>query len=113
HPDHLRAGGGDRVSLQTSYPVAPRHKGKLAINVLKASGPLDAAKVDDFLARHQVPIVEGPKCTFLFRGDVDAVAVRHRIVNQPQHVPMRRLEGTDLWYVTIELPAQSRVEYQV
>lgn len=101
------------MSLQTPYPVAPRHKGKLAINALKASGPLDAAMVDDFLARHQVPIVEGPKCTFLFRGDADAVAVRHRIVNQPQHVPMRRLDGTDLWYVTIELPAQSRVEYQV
>ncbi len=101
------------MSTVASYPSAPRHRGKLAVNALKASAPLDGHAVDEFLARHQVPIVEGAKCTFLFRGEVDAVAVKHRIVNQPQHVPMRRLEGTDLWYVTIELPAQSRVEYQI
>lgn len=101
------------MSLPTPYPMPPRHRGKLAINVLKAAMPLDAGEVDAFLGRHQVPIVEGPMCTFLFRGRADAVAVRHRIVNQPQHVPMRRLEGTDLWYVTIELPAHSRVEYQI
>lgn len=101
------------MSQHTAYPAPPRHKGKLAINQLKASAPLDAGKVDEFLGSHQVPIVEGSRCTFLFRGEVDSVAVRHRIVNQPQHVPMRRLEGTDLWYVTIELPARSRVEYQV
>ena len=80
------------------------------------TGPARVGKtalVEEFLARHQAPIVEGSRCTFLFRGEVDSVAVRHRIVNQPQHVPMRRLEGTDLWYVTIELPAQSRVEYQI
>ena len=101
------------MTLPTPYPIPRRHRGKLAINALRAQAPLEPADVDAFLAEHEVPIVEGPKCTFLYRGEADAVAVRHRIVNQPQHVPMRRIEGSDLWYVTIELPAHSRVEYQV
>lgn len=101
------------MTLPTPYPIERQHKGRLAINVLRAAAPLDAAAVDEFLTGREVPIVEGPKCTFLYRGEADAVAVRHRIVNQPQHVPMRRLEGTDLWFVVIELPAHSRVEYQV
>ncbi|WP_131103163.1 alpha/beta hydrolase-fold protein [Ornithinimicrobium sufpigmenti] len=99
--------------LSTPYPTPPRHKGKLAVNELRTRPNLDEAAVDGFLHEREVPIVEGSRCTFLFRGEVDAVAVLHRIVNQPQHVPMRRVEGTSLWYVTIELPAQSRVEYQL
>ncbi|MFX0537415.1 alpha/beta hydrolase-fold protein [Ornithinimicrobium sp. Y1847] len=96
--------------------MPPRHKGKLAINLLKEKSHHSLADIDRFLAENEVPIVEGPKCTFLYRGEVDAVAVRHRIVNQPQHVPMRKLEnveGPPLWFVTIELPAHSRVEYQI
>ena len=104
------------MSQQPAYPPPPRHKGKLAINELRTRR-LDEQVIQRFLAEHEVPVVEGAKCTFLYRGQADGVAVRHRIVNQPQHVPMKRLdvpEGTTpLWYVTIELPAASRVEYQI
>lgn len=103
------------MSQQTAYPLSPRHKGKLAINQLRARR-LDGEVVARFLAEHEVPVVEGAKCTFLYRGEADGVAVRHRIVNQPQHVPMKRLDvegDLPLWYVTIELPAASRVEYQI
>lgn len=104
------------MSLPTPYPMPPRHKGKLAINRLRARKDLTQADIDAFLAARPVPIVEGPRCTFLYRGPADGVAVTHRIVNQPQHVPMKRLElpdGPPLWFVTIELPAHSRVEYQI
>ncbi|WP_246241749.1 alpha/beta hydrolase-fold protein [Flexivirga aerilata] len=74
---------------------------------------MDENAVDRFLERHDVPIVEGEKCTFLFRGAADEVWVRRRIVGQPQRVPMRRLGDTSLWYVILELPAGSRVEYQL
>lgn len=104
------------MSQQPAYPPPPRHKGKLAINELRTRR-LDEQVIQRFLAEHEVPVVEGAKCTFLYRGQADGVAVRHRIVNQPQHVPMKRLEvpegTTPLWYVTIELPAASRVEYQI
>ena len=37
---------------------------KLAINRLRERRPLDEAAVDRFLARHEVTIVEGSRCTF-------------------------------------------------
>ena len=87
--------------------------GKLAINRLKSAKPLDAEAVDRFLARHEVPVVEGSKCTFLWRGEADEAWVCQRIVGLPDRIPMRRLHGTDLWYLVLELPEGSRVEYQI
>ncbi|MFC7546941.1 alpha/beta hydrolase [Plantactinospora sp. GCM10030261] len=86
---------------------------RLAINRLKDRKPLDAAAVDRFLARHEVPIVEGTRCTFLYRGDVDEVFLAQRIVGLPELLPLRRLYGTDLWYLVLELPEGSRVNYQL
>jgi enterochelin esterase family protein len=37
----------------------------------------------------------------------------HRIVGLPDRIPLRRLPDTDLWYAVVELPEQSRVEYQL
>ena len=86
---------------------------KLAINRLRERRPLDAAAVDRFLARHAVPVVEGARCTFLYRGEADEVFLIHRIFGLPDHLPLRRVRGTDLWYAVLELPEGSRVEYQL
>ena len=94
-------------------PVASPVSRKLAINRLRERRPLDAAVVDRFLARFEVPIVEGLRCTFLFRGEADEVFLIHRIFGLPDHLPLRRVRGTDLWYVVLELPEGSRVEYQL
>ena len=91
----------------------PRVSRKLAINRLRERRPLDAAAVDRFLARHEVPIVEGARCTFLYRGEADEVRLIHRMVGLPDRLPLRRLRGTDLWYVVLELPEGSRIEYQL
>jgi enterochelin esterase-like enzyme len=85
---------------------------RLAINRLRERKP-DAAAVDRFLARHEMPIVEGARCTFLWRGEADAVYLVQRIVGLPDKIPMRRLWGTDLWYVVLELPEGSRINYQL
>ena len=60
-----------------------------------------------------MPIVEGARCTFLFRGEADEVRLVHRIFGLPERIPLRRLHGTDLWYLVLELPDGSRVEYQL
>lgn len=86
---------------------------RLAINRLRDRRPLDGAAVDRFLARHEAPVVEGERCTFLWRGDADEAWVTQRIVNLPDRLPMRRLRGTDMWFLVVELPAGSRVEYQI
>lgn len=85
---------------------------RLAINRLKERRP-DAAAVDRFLGRREVPIVEGDRCTFLWRGEADEVLLVQRIVGLPGRIPLRRLHGTDLWYVVVELPQGSRVNYQI
>ncbi len=101
--------------MTISQPTRTRAKQrpKLAINQFREREDLDEYAVEAFLAEHEAPIVEGGKCTFLFRGEADEVHVMHRIVNQPQRVPMKRLAHTSLWWVTIELPEGSRVEYQL
>ena len=103
--------------MTTAGPLAPgppaRASRKLAINRLRERRPLDSGTVDRFLARNQVPIVEGARCTFLYRGEADEVFLVHRIFGLPDHMPLRRLHGTDLWYAVLELPEGSRVEYQL
>jgi len=86
---------------------------KLAITRLRERRPLEPAMVDRFLDRHEVPIVEGARCTFLYRGDADAVQLINRVVGLPEHIPLRRLHGTDLWYLVLELPEGSRIEYSL
>jgi enterochelin esterase-like enzyme len=90
---------------------APRRK--LVINRLRERRPLDPAAIDRFLARNEVPVVEGTRCTFLFRGEADGVYLVHQIFGLPGRIPLRRIAGTDLWYVVLELPDGSRVEYQL
>jgi len=75
--------------------------------------PLEPAVVDRFLSRHEVPIIEGPRCTFLFRGDADEVHLVHRIFGLPERMALRPVPGTDLWYLVLELPEKSRIEYQL
>ncbi len=75
--------------------------------------PLSGDEIDRFLATHEVPIIEGECATFLYRGEADAVRLVHRIVELPERLPFHRLEGTDLWYLVLELPAESRVEYRL
>jgi len=41
------------------------------------------------------------------------VFLTHRIFGLPDHLALRRLHGTDLWYAVLELPDGSRVEYQL
>ena len=94
-------------------PIRDTTRGKLAINAFRALEHRSEEAVDGFLHGRAVPIVEGAKCTFLFRGEADEVHLLHRIVNQPQRVPLHRIEGTSLWFCVIELPYGSRVEYQL
>ncbi len=68
--------------------------------------------MDRFLARHDFPIVEGDRVTFVWRGAADEVLVRHRVVGMTEPLRLRRIRDTDLWYVVVEVPENSRIEYQ-
>ena len=68
--------------------------------------------IDQFLRDHDVPLQEGRSCIFLYRGEADSVRLRHWIHGLPSSQPLRRLRGTDLWHIALELPEGSRVEYK-
>lgn len=85
----------------------------LAIAGMVHGAAPSADAVQAFLDHHQVPIVEGNKVTFLFRGQADEVRLRHWIYGLTTSEPLHRIHGTDLWYYVMELPGGSRVEYKL
>jgi enterochelin esterase-like enzyme len=96
-----------------STRLAPPVSDRLAINRLRERIPLEPHDIDAFLQEHTFPIVEGARCTFVFRGEADEVHVAQRIVGLPNMLPLKRMRDTDLWYLVLELPKGSRIEYQI
>ncbi len=83
------------------------------LDFLEGEGPLDEAAVDRFLADRAVPIVEGPSITFLYRGDADDVRLRHFVYGLPTSQPFLRVASTTLWYLVVDVPPGSRIEYKL
>jgi enterochelin esterase-like enzyme len=75
--------------------------------------PPGERNVDKWMAGKSFPIVEDRNATFVWRGKADAVRLRHFIFGLESANPLECVEGTDLWYVTMEIPARSRVEYKL
>ncbi len=69
-------------------------------------------KIDAFIAAHTFPLVEAGQATFVFRGEVDAVILRHWIYGLESSNELARVKGTDLWYLVLDAPPRSRVEYK-
>ncbi len=85
----------------------------LAIHQLIAQPDRSPAAIGHFLDRHQLPIVEGSSVTFAYRGEADAVLLQHFIYGLETSQPLQRLEGSDLWYLVLELPEQSHLQYKL
>ena len=80
---------------------------------LMAAGPPDRAAIDAFLAAHAVPLIAPEGVTFLYRGEADAVLLRMFISGLPAAQPLERVAGSELWVLTLVLPAGSRFEYKL
>ena len=68
--------------------------------------------ISAFLEKRTFPLVDDGQATFVFHGQADEVHLRHFIFGLPSSQPLRRVKGTDLWHLTIDLPARSRIEYK-
>lgn len=77
------------------------------------AGPRTPDTLDQFVATHSFPIVEGNSITFVYRGDAEAVHLKHWVYGLPSSQSLARLDGTNLWYLTLDLPVGSRVEYKL
>jgi enterochelin esterase-like enzyme len=84
-----------------------------ALDTLLAQSPPPPEAIEAFLTSHTFPIVEDRHVTFVFRGDADAVKLRHFIYGLPTAQPFHRVPHTNLWYFALELPHGSRVEYKL
>jgi enterochelin esterase family protein len=73
----------------------------------------DETAITDFVEHNAFPLAEAPFYTFVFRGAADEVRLRHWIFGLPTSQPFTRLGATDLWYRTVEIPDDSRVEYKI
>lgn len=85
----------------------------LAIQKLLKGSP-DPTKVDEFMnvPGRTFPLVEGPNVTFIWRGDVNGVTLRHWIFGLESDASLSRVPNSDLWYLTVGIPHGSRVEYK-
>jgi len=88
----------------------PRSK---TLEQLREAAASDPGAIDAFLAKHEFPLAEPPLYTFVYRGEADAVRLRHWIYGLPTSQPFERMGQTDLWYRTVDLPDDSRVEYKI
>ena len=83
-----------------------------AIELLKA-GPHTPEAVSAFMAANKFPLVEGTGITFVWRGAADAVHLKHWVFGLPSSQSLARVDGTDVWHLTMQLPPGSRVEYKL
>jgi enterochelin esterase family protein len=86
---------------------------KLLIHRLADRPKVERKEIDEFIESNQFPIVEGSYTTFVYRGPGDAVFLGHWIYGLPSAQPFKRVDGTDLWYLVMELPPESRIEYKL
>ena len=69
--------------------------------------------VDALIAAHEFPLIDRSGATFFYRGEAEAVNLQHWIFGLASSQSFTRIADTDLWYLHLELPENSRVEYKI
>ena len=59
------------------------------------------------------PLQQDRQTTFVFVGDAEEVGLVHWMDVFPGVPPFRRLDDTDLWWLTLALPDHARIEYRI
>jgi len=85
---------------------------RLALHDFLAANP-EPARIQAFIDRRTFPLVEGSMVTLVWSGEADGVNLRHWIFGLPTSTPLKRIGHTRYWYLTIEIPPGSRVEYKL
>jgi hypothetical protein len=106
---------GSAASIASAGPGAgagaATEFGKFVRQVETAEGK--AAMLDEFMNRNeQFPLVEGAYAHFVYRGDVEEIAITGTMIETGNPEPMERIAGTDFYYRTYELEPGGRWESQ-
>jgi enterochelin esterase-like enzyme len=70
-------------------------------------------EIDRFIEDNTFPLQDGTASTFVYRGEADRVELHHWVHGAPGSQPFVRIKGSDLWYLTLDLPEFSRIEYKL
>lgn len=84
-----------------------------ALHDLLAAGTPTKEALESFFEGREFPLVDNGSVTFVYYGKADAVHLRHWVFGLASNEPFHRVEGSDLWHFTMELPERSRVEYKI
>jgi enterochelin esterase family protein len=71
-----------------------------------------ADDIDRFLAQNEFPLIGCHTVTFVHRAEADAIYLRHWLKGPVAAPPLQRMDGTDLWHVTVPIAQKSRIEYK-
>ena len=80
---------------------------------LAARGELTGDAVASLIEAGPCPLVEPDSCTFFYRGGAETVRLQHFGVGLPADLRFTRVEGTELWYLVLDLPPGTRLEYKL
>jgi enterochelin esterase-like enzyme len=112
--DVIELGAKRRSRPPRATPTRPprRPSQKLAIDVLVAGNP-STEEARAFVADRKVPIVEGSQVTFLWFGEAEEVKLVHWTYGLETQSALKRIDGTDCFFLTLEIPENSRIEYKL
>ena len=82
------------------------------LDSLLSAQRLTVAAIDEFIAGHEFPLVDESGVTFVYRGEADAVSLQNWVYGLESSQSLDRVADTELWYLHIELPQGSRIEYK-
>ena len=110
-----------RIETRTAPAGAPREADAVVLPATSrfarflaevAAAPDKKAAVDRFLATvPATPLVEDDVAVFLYRGDVQDVAIAGDMIGQRREDPMTRVPGTDLFWYTSRLERDALISY--
>ena len=83
------------------------------LEALRREAVADPTAVDRFVDGRSFPLIDDSTSMFVYRGEADAVRLRHWVYGLAAAPSFTRLDGTDLWYVVLDVPRDSRVEYKI
>ena len=86
---------------------------QLAVDQLLEQQDLSPEAIERFLETHTFPILEGTSITFAYHGSADGVLLQHFIYGLETSQPFERVAGTNLWYLVLDLPKESNLQYKI
>jgi enterochelin esterase family protein len=80
---------------------------------LAAEARVSPGVLERRLAERAYPIVGDGWALFVFHGPADEVKLHHWVHGLRSAQPFRRVDGTDLWTLEMQIQEQARVEYKL